>query len=160
MKIAIYPGSFDPITQGHLDIVRRAAAIFDRLIICVMVNTEKKPMFNLCERLEMVERVTADLTNVEADSSDMLLAEYARTRGAVAIVKGLRVMSDYEKECQMALINKKINPELDTCFLAASEAYTYLSSSIVKEMAKYGANLEPFVPREIVADIVEKITRR
>ena len=160
MKLAVYPGSFDPITMGHLDIVRRAAAIFDRLIICVMVNSDKNPLFDVEERLEMVQRVTASYENVEADTSDMLLAEYAREKGAVAIVKGLRVMSDYEKECQMALINKKINPELDTCFLAASEAYTYLSSSIVKEMAKYGANLQPFVPREIVADIAKKITRR
>ena len=160
MKTAIYPGSFDPVTLGHLDIVRRAASIFDRVIVCVMVNEEKSPLFDVNERLAMVQRATADYENVVADTSDKLLAEYAREQGAVAIVKGLRVMSDYEKECQMALINKKINPDLETCFLAASEAYTYLSSSIVKEMARYGVDLESFVPREIVADIVEKITRR
>jgi len=157
MKIAIYPGSFDPITCGHLDIVRRAAAIFDKLIICVMVNGEKNPMFCLEERLAFVERVTGSFPNVEADTSDLLLAEYARKKNANVIVKGLRVVSDYERECQMALINKKINPALDTFFLTASEQYTYLSSSIVKEMAQYGANLEAFVPPEIIADILGKV---
>ena len=159
MKIAVYPGSFDPITLGHLDIVRRAAKIFDRVIICIMVNSEKNPMFAAEERLEMAQRVTADCENIVADTSDMLLAEYAKEMGASAIVKGLRVMSDYERECQMALINKKINPDLDTFFLAASEAYTYLSSSIVKEMAGYGVDLGALVPREIVADILEKIKK-
>jgi len=157
MKIAIYPGSFDPITLGHLDIVRRAADIFDKLIICVMVNAEKDPMFCLEERLELVQRVTAKFPNVEADTSDMLLAEYAKTRGATVVVKGLRVVSDYERECQMALINKRINPDLDTLFLTASEQYTYLSSSIVKEMAQYGVNLGGFAPPEIIADIMGKV---
>jgi len=157
MKTAIYPGSFDPITLGHLDIVRRAADIFDKLIICVMVNTEKNPMFNLEERLELVQRVTKHIPNVEADTSDLLLAEYAKKKGANIVVKGLRVVSDYERECQMALINKKINPDLDTFFLTASEQYTYLSSSIVKEMAKYGVALEEFAPQEIIADIMGKV---
>jgi len=157
MKIAIYPGSFDPITLGHLDIVRRAAAIFDKLIICVMVNAEKRPMFTLEERLDMVNRVTKDFPNIEADTSDLLLAEYAKKKGANVVVKGLRVVSDYERECQMALINKKINPDLDTFFLTASEQYTYLSSSIVKEMAEYGVGLEKFAPGEIIADIMGKV---
>ena len=157
MKIAIYPGSFDPITLGHLDIVRRAANIFDKVIICVMVNAEKNPMFNLEERLELVERVTKDMPNVEADTSDLLLANYAKKKGANIVVKGLRVLSDYERECQMALINKKINPDLDTFFLTASEQYTYLSSSIVKEMAEYKVSLEEFVPQEIIADIMGKV---
>ena len=157
MKTAIYPGSFDPITLGHLDIVRRAADIFDKLIICVMVNTEKRPMFSLEERLELVQRVTKHIPNVEADTSDLLLAEYAKKKGASIVVKGLRVVSDYERECQMALINKKINPDLDTFFLTASEQYTYLSSSIVKEMAEYGVALEEFAPQEIIADIMGKV---
>jgi len=156
MKIAIYPGSFDPITLGHLDIVRRAAEIFDKLIICVMVNADKNPMFTLEERLDMVKKATGKYPNVEADTADMLLAEYARKKGAKVIVKGLRVISDYERECQMALMNKKINPELDTLFLPATEQYTYLSSSLVKEMAKYGAALSGCVPREILEEITDK----
>jgi len=156
MKIAIYPGSFDPITMGHLDIVRRASSIFDKLIICVAVNAEKNPMFSLEERLNMVQKATAKFGNVEADTADMLLAEYAKEKGAKIIVKGLRVISDYERECQMALMNKKINPELDTLFLPATERYTYLSSSLVKEMAKYGTDLSECVPQEILVDITDK----
>ncbi|MCL2568549.1 MAG: pantetheine-phosphate adenylyltransferase [Oscillospiraceae bacterium] len=156
MKIAIYPGSFDPITLGHLDIVRRAAQIFDKVIVCVMVNAEKNPMFTQEERLELVRKATERFSNVEADTADMLLAEYAKTKGANVIVKGLRVISDYERECQMALMNRKINPELDTLFLPAREKYTYLSSSLVKEMAKYGADLTESVPREIIQDITDK----
>ena len=157
MKVAIYPGSFDPITLGHLDIVRRAAAIFDKLIVCVMVNAEKNPMFSLEERLALVEKVIARFPNVEADTSDILLADYARKKGAQVIVKGLRVVSDYERECQMALINKKINPDLDTFFLTANEQFTYLSSSIVKEIAEYGVDLRDFAPQEIIADITGKV---
>jgi len=156
MKIAVYPGSFDPITLGHMDIVRRAAEIFDKLIICVMVNTEKNPMFTLEERLAMVKKATEKFGNVEADTADMLLAEYAKEKGANIIVKGLRVISDYERECQMALMNKKMNPNLDTFFLPATEQYTYLSSSLVKEMAKYGADLAECVPPEILADIIRR----
>jgi pantetheine-phosphate adenylyltransferase len=156
MKIAIYPGSFDPITLGHLDIIRRAAEVFDKLIVCVMVNTEKNPMFTLDQRLTMVRKVTEKYENVEADTADMLLAEYAREKGARVLVKGLRVISDYERECQMALMNRKLNPDLDTLFLPAREKYTYLSSSLVKEMAKYGADLSECVPREIIADMTHK----
>ena len=156
MKIAIYPGSFDPITLGHLDVVRRAAEIFDKLIICVMVNAGKNPMFTLDERLAMVQKATAQYGNVEADTADMLLAEYAKEKGAKVIIKGLRAISDYERECQMALMNRKINPDLDTLFLPAAEKYTYLSSSLVKEVAKYGADLNGCVPREIIADITDK----
>jgi len=159
MKIAIYPGSFDPITLGHLDIVRRAAAIFDKLIICVMVNAEKNPMFNQQERLDMVRQATAKFDNVEADTADMLLAEYARGKGASIIVKGLRVISDYERECQMALMNKKMNPALDTLFLPATEQFTYLSSSIVKDLAKYGGDLEGLVPQEILSDVLHRFRR-
>ena len=156
MKVAIYPGSFDPITLGHLDVVRRAAKIVDKLIICVMVNAEKNPLFSPAERLSMVQRAVAQYENVEADTADMLLVEYAGQKGADIIIKGLRVISDYERECQMALMNKKINPELDTLFLPAREQYTYLSSSLVKEMAKYGADLSECVPQEIIADIIDK----
>ena len=134
MKIAIYPGSFDPITSGHLNIIQRAANIFDKLIVCVMVNSAKAPMFTRDERVSLIRRVVDDLPNVEVDSSDELLAEYAKRRGSCVIVKGLRAGSDFENEFQMALINHKINPNLDTMFLTAEHQYMYLSSSTVKEL--------------------------
>ena len=155
MKIAIYPGSFDPITLGHLNIIKRAAACFDKLIVCVMVNASKKTsgLFTPEERVELLKRSTARFPNVEVDFSDELLAAYAKRRRAHVVVKGLRAVSDFEQEVQMAVINRKLNPRLETMFLASSEKYTYLSSTIVKEMARYGANLGDFVPREIVDDV-------
>ena len=134
MKIAIYPGSFDPITSGHLNIIQRASRIFDKLIVCVMVNSTKAPMFSQQERVDMIRKVTGDLPNVEVDSSDELLATYAKRRGGCVIVKGLRAGSDFENEFQMALINHKINPALDTMFLTSEHQYMYLSSSTVKEL--------------------------
>ena len=160
MKIAIYPGSFDPVTSGHLNIIRRAANIFDKLIVCVMVNAGKNPMFTLEERVDLIRRVTKDLPNVEVDSSHELLADYARSRGSCVIVKGLREGSDFENEFQMALINHKLNPDLDTMFLTAESRYMYLSSSIVKELGSYGANLSDFLPCEIIPDFLEKIEKR
>lgn len=157
MKIAIYPGSFDPITSGHLNIIRRAANIFDKLIVCVMVNAGKKPMFSQEERVELIRRVTGDLDNVEVDSSSELLAEYARRKGSCVIVKGLRAGSDFENEFQMALINHKINPELDTMFLTAESQYMYLSSSTVKELGSYGVDLSDFLPDAIIPDFQERI---
>ncbi len=157
MKIAIYPGSFDPITSGHLNIIRRAANIFDKLIVCVMVNSEKHPMFSLDERVDMIRRVITDLPNVEVDASNALLAEYARQKGSYVIVKGLRAGSDFENEFQMALINHKINPELDTMFLTAEHQYMYLSSSTVKELGKYGVDLSDFLPEEIIPDFKNRI---
>lgn len=157
MKIAIYPGSFDPVTSGHLNIIRRAANIFDKLIVCVMVNAGKSPMFTREERVELIRRVTSDIPNVEVDSSDALLAEYARRKGSCVIVKGLRAGSDFEYEFQMALINHKINPDLDTMFLTAEHQYTYLSSSTVKELGKYNVDLSDFLPEEIIPDFQEKI---
>ena len=162
MKTAIYPGSFDPITLGHLNIIKRAAVCFDKLIVCVMVNSEKvnRGLFTPEERVELIRRVVAKLPNVEADCSSTLIAEYARQKRACTLVKGLRAVSDYENELQMALINRKLNPKLDTMFLASSEKYTYLSSTIVKEMARYGANLADFVPREIIGDVQRKMDSR
>ena len=157
MKIAIYPGSFDPITSGHLNIIRRAANIFDRLIVCVMVNAGKSPMFNQDERVEMIRRVTQDLPNVEVDSSTGLLAEYAKEKGSCVIVKGLRAGSDFENEFQMALINHKINPNLDTMFLTAEHQYMYLSSSTVKELGKYDVDLSDFLPEPIIPDFKKRI---
>ena len=159
MKTAIYPGSFDPITLGHLNIIKRAAVCFDKLIVCVMVNSEKvnRGLFTEAERVELIRRVVAKLPNVEVDSSSTLIAEYARQKKACTLVKGLRAVSDYENELQMALINRKLNPRLETMFLPSSTKYTYVSSSMVKEMARYGADLSDFVPREIIADIQEKM---
>ena len=160
MKIAIYPGSFDPVTSGHLNIIRRAANIFDKLIVCVMVNAGKNPMFTLEERVELIRRVTADIPNVEVDSSSELLAEYAKRRGSCVIVKGLRAATDFENEFQMALINHKINPELDTMFLTAESQYMYLSSSTVKELGSYGVDLSDFLPEAIIPDFQARIQLR
>ena len=162
MKTAIYPGSFDPITLGHLNIIKRAAVCFDKLIVCVMVNSEKvnRGLFTPEERVELIRRVVAKLPNVEADCSSTLIAEYARQKRACTLVKGLRAVSDYENELQMALINRKLNPRLETMFLPSSAKYTYVSSSMVKEMARYGAELSDFVPREIIGDGQRKMDSR
>ena len=162
MKTAIYPGSFDPITLGHLNIIKRAAVCFDKLIVCVMVNSEKvnRGLFSPEERVELIRRVVAKLPNVEADCSSTLIAEYARQKRACTLVKGLRAVSDYENELQMALINRKLNPRLETMFLPSSAKYTYVSSSMVKEMARYGAELSDFVPREIIGDVQRKMDSR
>ena len=156
MTTAVYTGSFDPITLGHLNLVKRAAKVFDRVIVCIMYNKDKKPLFTMEERLRQVKTVTGRFPNVEVDSSDMLVAEYARMRGAGVVVRGLRAVSDYEKECQMALINKRLNPDLETFFLPASEKCMYLSSSAVKELALFGADLSAFAPREIIGEIEAK----
>ncbi len=162
MKTAIYPGSFDPITLGHLNVIKRAAGCFDRLIVCVMVNADKRDggLFTPDERVELIRRVVCALPNVEVDSSNQLVAEYAREKRACALVKGLRAVSDYEKEVQMALINRKLNPRLETMFIPSSSKYTYISSSVVKEMASYGADLSDFVPREIIGDVIDKMNSR
>lgn len=157
MKTAIYPGSFDPITSGHLNIIERAANIFDKLIVCVMVNAGKNPMFTLEERVALIRKATMDLPNVEVDCSNELLAEYARRRGSCVIVKGLRAGSDFENEFQMALVNRKLNPELDTMFLTADSRYMYLSSSMVKELGRYGADLKDFIPDAIVDEFRKKL---
>lgn len=157
MTTAVYPGSFDPVTKGHLNIIARAARNFDHLIVCVMVNGDKHPMFNLEERVEMLRRVTKDMENVEVDYSDALLAEYAKEKKAHVIVKGLRAVSDFEREFQMALINHKLNPGLDTMFLAAEHQFMYLSSSAVKEMGRYDVDLSDFLPEEIIPDFIARI---
>ena len=157
MAIAIYPGSFDPITSGHLNIIRRAAKIFDKLIVCVMVNSAKSPMFSRDERVALIRRVVEDLPNVEVDSSEELLAEYAKRRGSCVIVKGLRAGSDFENEFQMALINHKINPNLDTMFLTAEHQYMYLSSSTVKELGHYNVDLSDFLPQAIIPDFKQRM---
>lgn len=157
MKIAIYPGSFDPITSGHLNIIRRASQIFDQLIVCVMVNATKSPMFSQDERVNMIRKVVGDLSNVEVDASCELLAEYAKRKGGCVIVKGLRAGSDFENEFQMALINHKINPNLDTMFLTSEHQYMYLSSSTVKELGGYDVDLSDFLPAQIIPEFKQRI---
>ena len=159
MKTAICPGSFDPVTNGHLDVVRRAASLFDRVIVLVAVNSEKKGLFSPAERCELLRRVTADLPNVIVDSNDGLLADYARKTEADAIVKGLRAMSDFEYEFQMALTNRKLNPGVETVFLTTTAEYMYVSSSLVKEVARLGGDISPFVPASIIGDILKKVER-
>lgn len=157
MKIGIYPGSFDPITNGHLDIIRRAATMFDKLIVAVMVNSAKKTMFDLETRREFIRKCTADIENVEVDSSTDLLADYAAKKGATAIVKGLRAMSDFENEFQMALINKSLNPDVETVFLVTSAENMYLSSSVIKEIGGYGADISAFIPPQILSDVAAAV---
>ena len=157
MTTAICPGSFDPITLGHLNIIRRASKIFDQVVVVCMVNSDKKsPLFTLEERVELIQRVVRRFANVRVDTSSQLLAEYAKQFEGAVLVKGLRAVSDYESEAQMALINKKMNPKLETVFLTSSEKYTYISSSVVKEMARYGTDLRKFVPIEILEDVIAK----
>ena len=154
MSIAICPGSFDPITLGHLNIIRRSSKIFDKVI--VYNSTKTSPMFSVEERVEMARKATEKYPNVSVESSSGLLAEYAKQYDGAVIVKGLRAASDFEYEFQMNLINKKINPQLETMFLTSDVKYTFLSSSVVREMARYGADLTGFVPDEIKEEIEEK----
>ncbi|MCX7614408.1 MAG: pantetheine-phosphate adenylyltransferase [Clostridiales bacterium] len=157
MKVAIYPGSFDPITCGHMDIIERASKLFDKLIVTVMVNQEKKPVFTAHERVALLHKSTSQFKNIEITHFDGLLAEYAREKNAATIIKGLRAVSDFEYEFQMALVNRKLNPDLDTVFLMTSEKYMYLSSRVVKAVGIYGGDLSEFVPLEIVKDVTEKL---
>ena len=154
MKIAVYPGSFDPITLGHLDIIRRAAACFDKVYVCVMVNCEKKnPMFTSQQRMEQISRSVADLPNVEAELWSGLLADYAREKGATILVKGLRNATDFDQEYQMAAINKGIYPQLETVFLPASAEYQHFSSTMAREMIRYGQPLDKYVPAPVAEEL-------
>ena len=157
MRTAICPGSYDPITLGHLNIICRSAKIFDEVVVCVMQNRSKSaPMFSVEEKLDMIRRVVGRFPNVRVDYYSGLLAEYAKQFENPVVVKGLRAASDFEYEFQMNLVNKRLNPELETMFLTASEEYTFLSSSVIREMAMYGADIQGLVPNEIIADIETK----
>ena len=155
-KIAIYPGSFDPITLGHLDIIHRAAKLFDKLIVVVMVNPAKKCSFSPEERVELIKKSIGDLDNVTVEFSDGLLAEYAKEKNAGAIIKGLRALSDFEYEFQMALTNSKLNPEVETLFLTTKAENMYLSSSVVRSVASVGGDISSFVPECIIDDVNNK----
>ena len=161
MKTVICPGSFDPVTMGHLDIIRRSAKMFDKVIVGVMTNYHKKNnyAFTSEERVELLKRCTADMPNVDVDRYDGLLADYARRKEAVAIVKGLRAVSDFEYEFQQALTNKKLNNELETVFITTRAENMYLSSSVVKQVCELGGDISTFVPAEIREDIIKRIKK-
>ncbi len=153
---AIYPGTFDPITNGHIDIVERATLLFDRVIVAVTTNPAKTPLFTVEERLEMIREAVGDISGVEVDSFEGLLVDYARRIGAVAVIRGLRAVSDFEMEFQMALFNRKLNPDVVTVFLMPNERYTYLNSTIVKEVAKFGGDVGCFVPEAVERKLKER----
>ena len=149
MKIAIYPGSFDPVTSGHIDIIERAVKLFDRIYVAVIANPEKEPYFSLNERVEMLKLSLARFKKVKVESFDGLLIEYARRRGAAAIIRGLRAISDFDYEFQMALANRKLDPKIETIFLMTRGRYAYLSSSMVRQIASLGGNISGMVPKVI-----------
>ncbi|HEL8792550.1 TPA: pantetheine-phosphate adenylyltransferase [Listeria monocytogenes] len=153
-KIAVIPGTFDPITNGHLDIIERAAKIFDVLCVSVLNNSSKKPLFTIEERMEMIRQVTAHLPNVQVESASGLTVDYAATRGATAIVRGLRAVSDFEYEMQIASMNRTLNAEIETFFVMTNTKYSFLSSSMVKEVAQYQGDISELVP-EIVNEQVQ-----
>ncbi len=160
MNLGVYPGTFDPITHGHTDIIARSLHIFDRIIVAVAPNPNKRPLFDITERMEMARLVTKDLPRVEVESFEGLLVTYVRERGAHAIIRGLRAMSDFEYEFQMALVNRKLDDSLETVFLMPSEEYSYLTSSIIKEVAGLGGPVTQFVHPEVAERLSERLQRR
>ena len=153
MKIAIYPGSFDPITNGHLDIIKRASKLYDKVIVGVLSNGGKIPLFSSDERVDMIKHVTRDLSNVDCESFDGLLVDFLKSHKATVIVKGLRTVADFEYEFQMALLNKALNPEYETMFMMTNSKFSYISSSMVKEVAKFGGQLDGLVPEYIAEKV-------
>lgn len=156
-RTAIYPGSFDPLTNGHLDVIQRAAKLFDRVIVAVAVNESKHPLFTLAERVAMVEKAVAHLPHVEADSFGGLLVDYAQKKKAVAIVRGLRAVSDFEFEFQLALMNRKLDENIETIFMMPKDTYTFLSSRIVKEICRLGGDVSSFVPANVQTAMKKKL---
>lgn len=154
--VAVYPGSFDPLTNGHVDIIRRGARLFDRIVIAVLINLEKAPLFTVPERVEIAREAFSGHTNVEVDTFDGLLVDYARKRHAGVIVKGLRAVSDFEFEMQMALMNRKLNPEVETVFMMPTEPYTYVSSRLVKEVVALGGSVHGLVPESVEKRLRDK----
>jgi pantetheine-phosphate adenylyltransferase len=159
MRTAIYPGSFDPITNGHLDLVHRAAKLFDRVIVAVAQNESKQGLFTLAERLELVRKSVAGVPKVEADTFEGLLVNYVERRKGHAIIRGLRAVSDFEFEFQLALMNRKLNERVETIFMMPKETYTFLSSRIVKEIARLGGNVDCFVPTHVKTALARKIKK-
>ena len=160
MRTAIYPGSFDPLTNGHLDVIQRAAKLFDRVIVAVAQNDSKQPLFTLAERLALVKAAIQHLPHVEADSFDGLLIEYAARQKAQAVVRGLRAVSDFEFEFQLALMNRKLNENVEAIFMMPKDTYTFLSSRIVKEIARLGGDVSSFVPPHVQTALIRKLKPR
>lgn len=160
MKKCVYPGSFDPITNGHLDIIERAAKIFDKLIVAVLVNPNKTCTFSLEERVELIRECVKDNPKIEVDSFSGLLIDYLKQKDINVIIKGLRIVADFEYEFQMALLNKSLNPEIETVFMMTNSRFSYISSSMVKELAKLGANIEEFIPKTIADKVMKKLLRK
>ncbi|EEF62851.1 pantetheine-phosphate adenylyltransferase [Pedosphaera parvula] len=158
MRTVIYPGSFDPLTNGHLDVIQRATKLFDRVIVAVAKNESKSPLFTLSERLDLVSQCVKHLPNVEADTFDGLLVDYAEKQSAQAIIRGLRAVSDFEFEFQLALMNRKLNERVETIFMMPKDTYTFLSSRIVKEIARLGGNISTFVPSPVQVALHSKGT--
>jgi pantetheine-phosphate adenylyltransferase len=157
MRTAIYPGSFDPLTNGHLDVIERAVKLFDHVIVAVAKNESKQPLFTLEERVELVRRCIKHIPNTEVDSFDGLLVEYANQCKAQAIVRGLRAISDFEFEFQLALMNRKLNEKVETIFMMPKDTYTFLSSRITKEIARLGGDITAFVPAQVRTALLEKL---
>jgi len=158
VRTVVYPGSFDPFTNGHLDVVQRAAKLFDRVIVAIARNEEKQPLFQLAERVDFVSKAVGHLGNVLADSFDDLLVDYAKRQKAQAIIRGLRAVSDFEFEFQLALMNRKLDEEIETIFMMPKDTYTFLSSRIVKEIARHGGDISAFVPPCVQAALLTKFT--
>jgi pantetheine-phosphate adenylyltransferase len=154
--LAIYPGSFDPLTNGHVDIIQRGARLFDRIVVAILLNVEKSPLFTVAERVDIAREVFADNPKVEVDTFDGLLVDYARRKHAGVIVRGLRAISDFEYEMQMALMNRNLNPHVETVFMMPAEPYTYVSSRLVKEVAALGGSVTNLVPRLVEERLRDK----
>ena len=154
---AIYPGSFDPVTNGHLDLIERASKLFHHLVVAVLINPEKDPLFSVQERVEMLDLVVAHLTNVEVETFEGLLVDYARGKDARVLLRGIRAVSDYEYELQMALMNRQLEPEMETVFMLPAEAYSYLSSRLVREVARLGGSVKGLVPAVVEERIRAKV---
>lgn len=159
MKIGVYPGTFDPITNGHTDLIQRSLRVFDRVIVAVALNPSKHPLFDLEERVEMVKLATKDIPHIEVEPFSGLLVEYIKQRGARAVIRGLRAISDFEYELQMALVNRKLDQAFETVFFMPSEEYSYLTSSIIKEVASLGGSLDAFVHPEVAARLRTRLRR-
>ena len=160
MRIGVYPGTFDPITNGHMDIIKRASKLFDKLIVGVLINTNKKPIFTAEERVELIKESCYALDNIEVDCFSGLLIDFVKNKKANTIVRGLRAVSDFEYEFQMALMNRKLDENVETVFMMTSSKYSYLSSSLIKEVAKFGGCIKGLIPENVEKEMFEKFSNR